>query len=580
MKSPVIKHALKYKKQLIFAPLFKVIEVIGELLTPFLVAYIIDNFIVKDANGNVTDGNILNIVYFVLIIIGIAIFTFFTTILAQRIAVTSGAHFSYDLRESIFNKYEDLSKSDIEKYHKEKILTLINVDTLNAENAFQMIQRLLLRGPLLVIGGIIASFIINVNCGFIFLSTLILASSVIGFIMVYNAKRYHKLSESLDDMYQIANDNVSGNRVIRAFNNEDKEISKFSDVTERYRKKSLFFAAIEKLGDPLTFFIINIGIILVLYVAKVDLSVGNLTSGKVVSLISYFHQTLFAIIMFARLLNSLSRGHASKKRIDEFLSITPSITNGTGKEFDGNEETILSFSDVSLSFKNNDKYALSDISFTLNKGETLGIIGGTGAGKTSLIRLIERFYDASKGTIKFKGKDLKELDIEEVRNKISLVNQKCSLLKGTILSNMLLAAPNATEEEIINALTVAKADFVFDYKDGINHVVEENGANYSGGQKQRLNIARAILKKKELLILDDSTSALDYITDKEVRKNISSLDKDLSVILISQRATSLTNCDKIIVLDKGKIESIGTHKELLSKSPIYQEIFNTQVKTL
>lgn len=581
MKSPVIKSALKYKKQIILGPFFKIFEVIGELLSPFFVAYIIDNFIYIDSTGNITGEDLKYVVYAFLIMVGIAIFAFSTTLITQRMAITSGAALSDDLRNKIFEKYQSLSKKDVDKVGKDKFLTLLNVDTNNVETGFQIGIRLLIRSPILIIGSITCGFLIDVKCGFIFLGILFLASLIIVFTMIYLGKHYRDVQEKVDEMYTIAGDDVSGARAIRAFNNEEKEVKRFKTVSESYKKRKISLSLIEKINDPLTTLVINCGIVLILYFGQFDISAGKLSSGDIVCLINLLNLALLGLIAFVKLINNLTRGYASRKRIDEFLNIEPSFENSNKyKELKVNiGDELINFNNVNFSYSGTtDTYTLKNINFSINKGQTIGIIGGTGSGKTTLISLLEHFYEATNGEIIYKNHDIKDYDIVSLRNEICLVNQKPQFLKGTIKSNMLLGKENATDEEIFNALRLAKADFVFDYSDGILHDVEENGSNFSGGQKQRLNIARAILKNGEILVLDDSTSALDFVTDKKVRENIKNLDKNLTTIIVSQRTNLLNYCDKIIVLDKGEIESIGTHEELLNISKIYREIYQIQAE--
>jgi ATP-binding cassette subfamily B multidrug efflux pump len=572
----------KYKKELIIAPSFKIIEVIIELIMPFIVSTIIDKGLIRDSNGNVSGGNTSFIIYMSLLMLGLSILAFSSTMVCQYTASKTNTAYADDLRNDIFTHYSELSKKEIESFGKDRIVTLLTSDINNVSHAIGMLMRMLIRAPILVIGSVICAFIINIYAGLIFLGTLGLASILIFVTMRLSAKGYTRIQQNIDKMNVTANDNVSGSRIIRAFNKEEYEINKFKGISKEYKTNNIKISFIESLNNPLTFFFVDLGIILILYLGNISFKNNVLTDGQIISLISFLNQALLALVLVSHLVVIFVKAFTSGKRINEFFKLESSVVNNPKYEdlHVNKGESIIKYDHVYMSFKDNDFYSIKDISFNINKGETIGIIGGTGSGKSVIIKLLERFYNPSKGTIYYKGKDIKDVDLDELHSEISLVSQKYALLKGTIRSNMLLGNRKVSESEIKEALKLARADFVNNYEDGIDHEVSEGGNNFSGGQKQRLNIARALLKEKEILILDDSMSSLDYLTDKQIRNNIKNNFMDLTTIIISQRASSLLNADKIIVVDHGEIVDIGTHPELLQRCNIYKEIYETQVANL
>lgn len=572
----------KYKKELIIAPSFKIIEVIIELIMPFIVSTIIDKGLIRDSNGNVSGGNTSFIIYMSLLMLGLSILAFSSTMVCQYTASKTNTAYADDLRNDIFTHYSELSKKEIESFGKDRIVTLLTSDINNVSHAIGMLMRMLIRAPILVIGSVICAFIINIYAGLIFLGTLGLASILIFVTMRLSAKGYTRIQQNIDKMNVTANDNVSGSRIIRAFNKEEYEINKFKGISKEYKTNNIKISFIESLNNPLTFFFVDLGIILILYLGNISFKNNVLTDGQIISLISFLNQALLALVLVSHLVVIFVKAFTSGKRVNEFFKLESSVVNNPKYEdlHVNKGESIIKYDHVYMSFKDNDFYSIKDISFNINKGETIGIIGGTGSGKSVIIKLLERFYNPSKGTIYYKGKDIKDVDLDELHSEISLVSQKYALLKGTIRSNMLLGNRKVSESEIKEALKLARADFVNNYEDGIDHEVSEGGNNFSGGQKQRLNIARALLKEKEILILDDSMSSLDYLTDKQIRNNIKNNFMDLTTIIISQRASSLLNADKIIVVDHGEIVDIGTHPELLQRCNIYKEIYETQVANL
>lgn len=564
-----------YKKELILGPIFKVIEVIFELIIPFLMKYIINEGINYAKNGNIYHILIPGIIILLFCILGLC-----STFICQYFASISSQGFGTDLRNRIYEKVSKLSLSDIELIGKANLINLINNDTNRLQVGIAMLIRLVIRAPILVIGSLICSFIINIKVGLIFLIIIPIILIILSLIMALNSKQYLKVQNTVDKLVTFSNDSLEGSRVIRAFNKQEETKSKFDSLSFDYFKETKKANFINALVNPLTLLIVDIGIVLIIYFGGNLIYKGDLTDGDVVALISYLNQIFMALIVVTNLVVIFTKAISSKKRIDNVLIMNePKIKDDALKNLKINKgEPLIEFKNVSFRYNDSSNNVISNIDFKINKGETIGIIGGTGSGKTSIIKLIERFFDASDGKILYKGYDIKDYDLRCLRDEISLVNQNNVLFNGTIKSNLLIGKRDASDEEIIKALKDSEAyGFVRKYNDFIDHKVLEGGKNFSGGQKQRLCIARSLIKNSETLILDDSTSALDYLTDFKVRDNISKI-KDLTTIIVSQRTSSIMKADKIIVIDNGKIDAIGRHSELLNSSKIYKEIYNSQNK--
>ena len=566
----------KYKKEFILGPIFKIVEVVFELMIPFLMKYMINTGIPSFQNNE----GVGKILYPGLIIIAFCIFGFLSTLMCQYFASVASQGFGTDLRNRIFLKVNSLSLKDIDNFGRGNLINLITNDTTRVQTGIAMLIRLAIRAPVLVIGSLVCSFIIDYRVGLMFLILIPIISLILAIILTKNSKNYLKVQQRLDDISNYSNDSLKGSRVIRAFNKENTIINQYKNKTEKYFNETKKANLVAALINPLTFLVVNVGIMLVIYFGG-NLTINNeLTNGDLVALISYLNQILMALIVVSNLVIIFTKAFSSQKRIDQLLQSETSIVNYSKyKDISLNYgDEFINFENVSFKYEDDGNEVISNINFKINKGEKIGIIGGTGSGKTTLIKLIERFYDVTSGELLYKGHDIKDYDLDKLHQEISLVNQRSVLFNGTIKSNILIGKKDATDEEIINALKNSEAyKFVKEYSDFINHEVYENGKNFSGGQKQRLSLARALIKDSELLILDDSTSALDYLTDKNVRENINKM-KDLTVIFISQRTSSIQHCDKIIVADNGKIDAIGTHEELLNTSLIYKEIYDSQVK--
>lgn len=566
----------KYKKEFILGPIFKIVEVVFELMIPFLMKYMINTGIPSFQNNE----GVGKILYPGLIIIAFCIFGFLSTLVCQYFASVASQGFGTDLRNRIFLKVNSLSLKDIDNFGRGNLINLITNDTIRVQTGIAMLIRLAIRAPVLVIGSLVCSFIIDYRVGLMFLILIPIISLILAIILTKNSKNYLRVQQRLDDISNYSNDSLKGSRVIRAFNKENTIINQYKNKTEKYFNETKKANLVAALINPLTFLVVNIGIMLVIYFGG-NLTINNeLTNGDLVALISYLNQILMALIVVSNLVIIFTKAFSSQKRIDQLLQSETSIVNYSKyKDISLNYgDEFINFENVSFKYEDDGNEVISNINFKINKGEKIGIIGGTGSGKTTLIKLIERFYDVTSGELLYKGHNIKDYDLDKLHQEISLVNQRSVLFNGTIKSNILIGKKDATDEEIINALKNSEAyKFVKEYSDFIDHEVYENGKNFSGGQKQRLSLARALIKDSELLILDDSTSALDYLTDKNVRENINKM-KDLTVIFISQRTSSIQHCDKIIVVDNGKIDAIGTHEELLNTSLIYKEIYDSQVK--
>ena len=568
----------KYIPYFIIGPLFKVIEVIFELLTPFLMKYIVD----EGFDAGILNNDYTKIIYPGLIMIAFAVFGFCSTLVCQKLASIASQGTGTELRNKIYRKIINFSNSDIEHFGKGNLVNLLTNDVNRIQSVVAMIIRLVIRAPILVIGSVVCAFLIDIYAGIIFVSIVPLVMFIYFLILKMSGKQYKKVQKQNDKIVEKTNDDISGIKAIKSFNNEEKEINEYEQLTSSYYFESKKAILTNELINPLTIFIVNVAIMAVIYLATYTFKspfVVDLRKGDVVALISYLNSILLALIALCNLILVFAKGFSSNARINEFLNYKEVIDNKGKCIKDSLElkENLVKFNDVSLSF-NNENNVLNHIDFEINKGETIGLIGGTGSGKTLLINVLERFYDFNEGEIFYKGINIKDYDISSLRNDIGLVSQKPHFLKGTIKSNMLIGKSDASDEEIIEALKMSKAyEFVSKYDDLLNHEVLENGKNFSGGQKQRLAIARGILRAKELLILDDSTSALDYLTDKEVRKNIKK--NKITTLIISQRCSSIKDADRIYIIEHGEIVGVGTHKQLLKNNEVYKEIYASQTRS-
>lgn len=558
----------KFKAKVVLAPILKLFECVLELMMPFLVKYIIDKGI---ANGDMNYTLTLSLLLFVIAILGFA-----CTMIAQYLASKVASDYGYEIRKELFLHLTNLKCEELDKYNKDKVLTILTNDAFNMQNGVMMFMRLILRAPFLLIGSTIISFTIDYRSGLIFLLTLIGCALTLFLIMTLSPKKYRSIQEELDNIQTETSDTLSGARVIRAFNKESDREEKFNQTVSHYKNKGINLAKLNSLLNPLTFFFVNLGIILVVYLGYKQIPEGRLTTGDIVSLISYLVSSLAALIMFSRLILSLNKAHASNKRINEFFKLEEK-EDSLG-EVISNYEEMIRFNNVSFKYSPQGKDVIKNICFYLNKGETIAFIGGTGSGKSTVISLIERLYENYDGEILYKGNSILTYDLNSLRDEINLVFLKPSLFKGTIKENLTLGGSTFKEEDIIAALKASLAyDFVMSYEDKLEHEVLDNGSNFSGGQKQRLLLARAFLKNKDLLILDDTMSALDYLSERKILEYIDSLK--CSKIIISQRISTIRHASRIYVFDKGEIIDSGTHEELLRTCQIYQQINEIEEST-
>ncbi len=566
-----------YKKQMILGPIFKMFEVVFELIMPFLMSFIIDTGI----NEAVATGHYEKIYIPGLIIIGLILVSFCSTIVCQYYASVASQGFGTKLRNALYEKIVGLSLKDIDMVGKGNLTTIITNDVNRLQVSVAMLVRLVIRAPSLIIGSLICAFIINYKIAFIFVGVIVLVSLILFFVIKFSSKQILRVQKETDNIVTSTNDSLNGIRVVKAFNNENVEINKFKNSSTKYFNEMKKINLLNALTSPLTYLVINVAIVLVIYFSSDSIINGTgLTKGELTSLVQYLNQILLALIVVSNLVVIFTKAFASKVRVESILNIKNEIINDPKVEPHkiNNGEDLIKFKNVSFKYDESDNDVVKNINFDIKKGQTIGIIGGTGSGKTTLVKLLLRFFDRTGGDILYKGTDIKDYDIDALRNEISLVNQKTTIFKGTIHSNMLIGKSDATDLEIEEALKKACAyEFISKYDDYLKHPLEEGGKNLSGGQRQRLSIARSILKNGEILILDDSTSALDYLTEKNLKHNIKEIE-NLTTIIIAQRVTSLMNADQIIVMYHGEVESVGTHDELMKNSKVYKEIYDSQFR--
>lgn len=560
-----------YKKEVILAPLFKMLEALFELLVPIVVSQIIDVGI----NGNGGSGYIIKmgVVLVFLAIVGLAF-----AVTAQYFAAKAAVGFAKKTRSCLFNKMQSLSFSEIDKLGTSSMITRMTNDVNQIQNGVNMVLRLLLRSPIVVFGAIIMAFIVDAKSAIIFVIEVPILALVV-FAIIFATLPMHKSVQSkLEKVVTKTRENLTGVRVIRAFALEEKENEDFTKEQEGLYKQQKVVGIISGLLNPLTYVIVNLAIVALIYIGAIRVNQGNITQGQVVALYNYMSQILIELVKLANLIVNLTKSIASGKRVEEVLNMESSLIHKKS-EGENESEYEIEFNNVDFKYKTASEESLQNIDLKIKKGETVGIIGGTGSGKTSLISLIPHFYDATKGEVLVEGKNVQEYDDETLRDKIGFVLQKSVLFKGTIKENLKWGNENASEEDMIQALKTAQAyDVVLKKEKGLDSEVEQLGKNFSGGQKQRLAIARALIKKPSILILDDSSSALDYATDAKLRKELKKLNYNPTIIVVSQRTASIQHADKIVVLDDGKIDGIGTHKQLLNTSKVYKEIYDSQFK--
>ena len=563
-----------YKKESILAPLFKLLEAFFELLVPLVMANIIDYGI---SNRNMGYIGKMGLLLLLLGVVGLA-----SSITAQFFAAKAAVGFSTQLRQALFDHIEDLSFTDIDKAGTSTMITRMTSDVNQVQSGINMTLRLFLRSPIIVFGAMIMAFTIDVKCALIFVVAIPLLSVVVFGIILSTIPMYKKVQAKLDQVLGITRENLTGVRVIRAFHQEAKEADRFRENNEALSAMQIFVGKISACMNPVTYIIVNGAIIALIYTGAVQVNIGNLSQGEVVAIINYMNQILVELVKLANLIVTMTKALACAERVASVFDI------GADSAYVGAQDQkladkvdksapFLDFKHISLTYQGAGAPTLQDMNFTVNRGDTVGIIGGTGSGKTSLVNLIPGFYPATEGETLLEGRDIRTMSDEELRGRIGVVPQKAVLFKGTIRSNLQWGKPDATEEEMWKALELAQASEVVDGKPGkLDATVAQNGKNFSGGQRQRLTIARALVRKPEILILDDSASALDYATDAKLRAAIRTLEDKTTTFIVSQRASTIRHADKIIVLDDGEIAGMGTHDELLKDCTVYQEIYYSQ----
>lgn len=562
-----------YKKESIIGPLFKLLEATFELIVPVIMARIIDI--------GIKNQDMLYIwkMGAVLVIFGILGLT--CSLLAQYFAAKAAVGFGTALRHDLFWHIENLSHAEVDKAGSSTLVVRMTSDVNQVQSGVNLVLRLFLRSPFIVVGALVMAFTINWKAAMVFVVTVPLLAFVIYGIMVITIPLYKKVQRELDEVLLTTRENLTGVRVIRAFRTQKLERETFEHKSDVLMAIQMHVGKISASLNPLTYIIVNAGIIAVIWFGGIQVNVGDMTQGEVIALVNYMTQTLLALVALANLIITFTKALASAGRINEVFAMKPGIVDGNEKEsaVQQTEEpkTAVSMEDVTFYYQESKEPALEHISFTAKKGETIGIIGGTGSGKSTLVSLIPRFYDVTEGRVFVNEKDVREYKVENLRSKVGMVPQKAVLFHGTIRDNMKMGREDASDEEIFEALKTAQASEIVENKPGkLDTVLSEGGKNLSGGQRQRLTIARALVRNPEVLILDDSASALDFATDANLRKAIAEDTNDMTVFIVSQRAASIMHADKIIVLDDGQMVGYGTHQELLKQCEVYQEICYSQ----
>ncbi|WP_288313663.1 ABC transporter ATP-binding protein [uncultured Eubacterium sp.] len=555
-----------YKIQSVLAPLFKMLEAVFELIVPLVVASII--------NDGIREGNLKLVVSKALLLVLLAVVGMSAAITAQFFAAKAATGFATEVRHSLFEKIQSFSFNEIDRIGTSTLITRMTNDVNQAQSTVNMVLRLFLRSPFIVVGALVMALTIDAKISLIFLLVIVLLSVVVAVIMKCTVPMYKNVQNTLDSVTLMTRENLTGARVIRAFTEEDDEYNKFKEKNNLLAHFQRSVGRISALMNPITYIIINLGIVLLIYSGALKVESGTLNQGQVVALYNYMSQILVELVKFASLIVTITKGFASGGRIASILNVDNTLEHSDDTNCYNNHA--VCFDNVSLTYKGAGEESLTDISFFADKGQTVGIIGSTGSGKSSLVSLIPHYYDATKGRVTVNGRDVKSVDKEELRSNIGFVMQKAVLFAGTVRDNIKWGKKDATDEEINEALRIAQVyDNVYE-KNGLDTVIEQNGANLSGGQKQRLSIARAIVSKPEIIVLDDSASALDFATEKALREAILSLDYKPTLFIVSERTSSILSADKIIVLEDGQIVDVGTNEQLLKSCEVYREIYFSQ----
>lgn len=565
MKSLLI-YLKNYKKESVFAPLFKMLEAIFELIVPLVVASIID--------VGIKNNDIKFLIGRCGILVCLAVVGMVSAITAQYFAAKAATGFGRELRRSLFDKIQSLSFSELDKIGTSSLVTILSNDCNQVQNGVNMVLRLFLRSPFIVFGAMIMAFTVDVKCALVFVAAIPALSIIVFGIMAYTIPKYRQVQNKLDSITLKTRENLTGARVIRAFTEETGEISSFIESNNALSHLQKAVGRISALMNPITYVIINIAIVVLICSGAVRVNSGVLSQGQVVALYNYMSQILVELIKLANLIVTITKALACASRIETVFKLENSLVYNDNDEI--MTDNAVDFINAELKYRNASEPSISGIDFSVTKGSIVGIIGGTGSGKTSLVSLIPHFYDATKGKVLVNGRDVKSYSDDELRNKIGFVLQKSVLFKGTVRDNLKWGSKNADDSDMISALKQAQILDTIMEKGGLDAEIEQNGSNLSGGQKQRLSVARALVRKPEILVFDDSSSALDFATESKLRHEISVLDYNPTVFIVSQRASSVMSADKIIVLDDGNIVGEGTHNELLESCEVYREIYNSQ----
>ena len=559
-----------YKKETILGPLFKLLEASFELMVPLVIAAMINDGIKTDNKEYIIK---MSIILVLLCLVG-----FISAVTAQFFAAKAATGFEKKVKRALFDNIQKLSYTDMDQIGTSAMITRMTTDVNQVQQGVNMTIRLLLRSPFVVLGAMVMAFTIDSRLALIFLVTIVLLSVVVALIMGWSIPRYGKIQAGLDTVLRLTRENHSGVRVIRAFGLEDREVKNFNKQNNALMNLQKFVGSVSALMNPLTFGILNLAVAFLIYKGAIVVNSGDLSQGDMVALYDYMSQILVELIKFANLILTITKAIASGNRVQELLELKSSMEDGSTDSFEKTSEHVV-FNNVSMRYAGDSEDSLENVDLVVNRGEKIGVIGGTGSGKSTFINLIPRFYDAREGAVLFDGKDVRQYKLDALREKIGIVPQKAVLFHGTIRDNIKWGKKDATDEEIYEALSIAQAKEIVDGKEGgLDFVVAQGGKNFSGGQKQRLTIARALVRKPEVLILDDSASALDYMTDKNLREAIANMPDPPTTFIVSQRTSAVSNCDKIVVLDNGKVAGIGRHDELLDNCDLYREIYDSQFK--
>ena len=564
----LLHYLSEYKKECVLAPLFKMLEALFELFVPLVMAAIID---VGIANKDTS-----YIIKMCLVLVALGLIGLVCAITAQYFSAKAAVGFSTGVRHALFAHIQKLGYAEMDTIGTSTLITRMTSDVNQIQQGINLTLRLFMRSPFVVFGAMIMAFTVDVKAAIIFVIVIPVLAVIVFGIILSTAPLYKKVQNNLDQVTLVTRENLGGVRVIRAFNKEESEITRFENATQVLADSQKYVGRISGLMNPMTYVVVNLAMVVLIYAGALHVEAGVITQGAVVALVNYMSQILVELVKLANLIITITKAVACGNRVQGIFEVKNAMQDGTYEWKEAEGEPIISFDHVDLTYSGAGAESLRDITFKAYKGQTIGIIGGTGSGKSSVVNLIPRFYDATDGSVSIYGRNVKEIQTKSIREHISVVPQKAALFKGTIESNLRWGNENATTEELEEALRISQAKEFVDKKEGLSSIIEQNGRNLSGGQKQRLTIARALVKKPEILILDDSASALDFATDAALRREIRGMDPSPTVFIVSQRASSILYADQILVMDEGSLVAAGTHEELLAGCEVYQEIYYSQ----